>query len=126
MKSMKIVLCSKGTGRTYFDMTRTHCSDRVEQQRQTKIVKHILILKKYNKRQISAMKRDRVQHNRVEKLYIGKVEHDHVSKLHKFIRDIFRDSELDPDIYSLPIAVPGKKLLQYVFTMRKMRKQLNF
>ena len=113
-------------GRTYFDMTRTHCSDRVEQRRQTEIVKHILVLKKYNKRQISAMQRDRVQHNRVEKLYIGKVEHDHVSKLHKFIRDIFRDSELDPDIYSLPIAVPGKKLLQYVFTMRKMRKQLNF
>ena len=32
---------------------------------------------------------------------------------------MFRDSDLDLEVYALPMAVPGKKILQYVFTLRK-------
>jgi len=49
-----------------------------------------------------------------------------VTKIHKYLRAIFADSELDPEVYNLPMAVPGKKLLQYVFTLKKLRTQLNF
>ena len=61
-----------------------------------------------------------------DKLYTGKVEHDGHTRVHRYLRDVFRDSDLDPEVYALPMAVPGKKFLQYVFTLRKLRRKLNF
>ena len=113
-------------GRTYFDMTRTHCSDPREQERQVQVVKHILHLKGYRPRQIKHMRRRRQPKPPDDKLYTGKIEFDNVTKIHKYLRAIFADSELDPEVYNLPMAVPGKKLLQYVFTLKKLRTQLNF
>ena len=42
-------------GRTYFGMTRTHCSDPREQERQVHIVKHILKLKGFSEKRIINM-----------------------------------------------------------------------
>ena len=61
-----------------------------------------------------------------ETLYTGKVEHDNISQIHRYIRALFDETTLDTSVYSLPMAVPGKKLLQYVFTLKKMRTQLDF
>ena len=107
-------------------MTRTHCSDPREQERQVQVVKHILHLKGYRPRQIKHMRRRRQPKPLDDKLYTGKIEFDNVTKIHKYLRAIFADSELDPEVYNLPMAVPGKKLLQYVFTLKKLRTQLNF
>ena len=113
-------------GRTYFDMTRTHCNDRIEQARQVRTVKLIMSLKNFSGPQICNMSRKRHLKPLRDKLYTGKIEHDGPSQIHKFLRNVFRDSELDPEVYALPMTVPGKKILQYVFTLRKLRKKLNF
>ena len=111
-------------GRTYFDMTPTHCSDPVELSRRVTIVKHILKLKNFKDSHVRNMSRVRRLKPIPDKLYTGKVEHDGHTRLHRYLRDGFRDSDLDPTAYELP--VPGKKILQYVFTLRKLRRKLNF
>ena len=113
-------------GRTYFDLTRSHCTDLQEQKRQVGVVKHILRLKKYSERQITNMSRKRRMKPLREKLYAGKIEHDNVSRIHKYLREICSNSDLDLTTFALPMAVPGKKILQYVFTLRKLRQKLNF
>ena len=113
-------------GRTYFDMTRSHCSDQLEQERQVGVVKHILCLKKYSERQIMGMCRKRRMKPLREKLYAGKIEHNSVSRVHKYsLREVYSDSDLSLETFALPMAVPGKKILQYVFTLRKLREKLN-
>ena len=113
-------------GRTYYDMTRTHCSHPNEQERQVHVVKLILRLKKFTPRQISNMGRPRQMRLPRDKIYTGKVEHDGTTRIHRYLRDVFRDSDLDPEVYSLPMAVPGKKILQYAFTLKKLRQKLHF
>ena len=61
-----------------------------------------------------------------EKLYTGTVEHDNILKINKFIKEIYKEAELDPQIYSLPMAIPRKKILQYVFTLKKLQKKTRF
>ena len=113
-------------GRTYFDMARSHCSDALEQERQVHVVQHILRHKNFSPNQFVNMNKMRQFRPPRDKLYTGKVEHDSTSKIHRYLRDVFRDSDLDPEIYSLPMTVPGKKILQYVFTLRKLRQKLQF
>ena len=113
-------------GVTYFDMTTTHCSDQRERHRQVDVVNHILSLKGYKRRQIRHMKRTRPPRPLRTTLYTGKIEFDKVSKIHRYLRGVFADSGVDPAVYDLPMVVPGKKLLQYVFTLKKLRRQLDF
>ena len=115
----------KCAGRTYIQMTRTHCSDKKEQLRQIKVVDTILKHKNYSSRQIKMLFKKRRKKIPFEKVFTGTVEHDNVSNIHKHIRNLFKESDIDTEIYSLPMTVPGKKLLQYVFTLKKLKRKLN-
>ena len=51
---------------------------------------------------------------------------DNVSKRHVFVKNVFKNSKLDKDIYYLPAEIPGRKLEQFIFSIKKMRNQLEF
>ena len=59
-----------------------------------------------------------------KKKYIGTTVFDNVSKRHVFVKNVFKNSKLDKDIYSAEI--PGRKLEQFIFSIKKMRNQLEF
>ena len=120
----------KCAGHTYFDMIRSNCSTQSEASRQFGIVETILTLKGFNTAQINRMKKQkrlsRLAVENKQRLYIGKVTFDNLVSTHKYMRNIFKIPEFDQERFSLPMKVPGRKLLQYIFTIRKMRKKLNF
>ena len=43
-----------------------------------------------------------------------------------FMNKIFKEAKEENPLFDLPMKVPGKKMLQYVYTNRKMRKLLKF
>lgn len=116
--------------RTYFGMIETHCSSDIEKMRQHKIVNKILELKGYNSNVIKNMKKEfkkpRKDEEKERGKYIGKVEYCELAKTHVHMQNIFKEAKTDESKWALPMAVPGKKLLQYIFTISKMKKKLNF
>ena len=116
----------KCAGTTYFNMARSHCSDIRELERQILTVKTILRQKGFSENQIKRMQKHKQKRMDYTKLYTGTVEFDHVSRIHKYVRNIFRLPLLEREDYGLPMVVTGKKLHQFIFTVRKMRKILNF
>ena len=119
-------LYKKCAGMTYFWMTRTHCSDIRERHRQLETVNHILTLKGFDSKQINRMKKIRKKRLDYNKIYTGKVEFDQVTNIHHFVRNIFKIPIIEQEDYSPPMVTTGKKLHEYIFTVRKMRKVLNF
>ena len=59
-------------------------------------------------------------------IYTGTVEYDKLSKTHVFMNKIFNEAKDENPLFDLPMKVPGKKMLQYIYTNRKIRKLLNF
>ena len=59
-------------------------------------------------------------------IYTGTVEFDKLSKTHVFMNKIFKEAKEENPLFDLPMKVPGKKMLQYIYTNRKMRKLLKF
>ena len=120
----------KCAGQTYYNMVKTHCTDKKEKIRQNSVVDLILRKKGFNTRQINSIKKRKHQtatsREEKQKLYIGKVTFDNVVSTHKYMRKIFKIPEFDSTRFSMPMQVPGKKLLQYIFTISKMRKKLGF
>ena len=57
-------------------------------------------------------------------MYTGVTVFDEISKRHLFVKNVFSKSILNKDKFHLPTDIPGKK--QYIFTVKKMRNQLNF
>ena len=111
-------------GRTYFQTVRSHCTDIVEKNRQMCVVRTILSKKGFGRGMIGKMHKITETKPKEVKKYLGKVTYDEVYGAHKFMRDFF--SVLDKGKYHLPMQVPGKKLKQYIFTLAKMRKDMNF
>ena len=70
-------------------MTRSHCSDALEQERQVHVVQDILRHKNFAQNQVNNMKRMRQFRPLHDKLYKGIVEHDSMSKIHRYLRDVF-------------------------------------
>ena len=58
--------------------------------------------------------------------YIGKVEYCELSKTHVYMENIFKEGWTKDSKWALPMVVPGQKLLQYRFTISKMKKKLDF
>ena len=58
--------------------------------------------------------------------YIGKVEYCNITKTNVHMQNIFKEAKNEDSKWALPMAVPGKKLLQYIFTISKMKKKLDF
>jgi hypothetical protein len=118
-------------GQTYFNMVSTHCSSSREKVRQRDIVRLILREKGFSSRQIQNMKKKCSRRStgpkHQDKLFIGTTTFDKVSNMDKYIRSIFVNSVSGDDSrFSLPMRVPGKKILQYIFTVKKMRRLLQF
>ena len=116
--------------RTYFGMIDTHCSNEIEKHRQHRIVHKILELKGYSKGVIKNMKKhfNKPKTDIVKERgkYIGKVEYCELSKTHVYMNNIFKEGWTKDSKWALPMAVPGQKLLQYIFTISKMKKKLGF
>lgn len=116
--------------RTYFGMIKTHCSSDTEKIRQHRVVNRILELKGYGKEKVKKMKKyfnspkSDVEEERGK--YIGKVEYCELTKTHVHIENIFKAARTDDAKWALPMAVPGQKLLQYIFTISKMKRKLGF
>lgn len=111
-------------GRTYFHTVRTHCTDDKEKVRQMGIVETILKRKGFGHRMIKLMKKTDNKRDKEVKKYLGKVTYDEVHNGHAFMRNVF--SVLDREKYRLPMKVPGVKLKQYIFTLAKMRRCMEF
>jgi hypothetical protein len=109
-------------------MVRSHCSHTLEYKRQIDTVKTILTEKGFSSRQIMGMKKKRGRSTRLpyDKIYVGKVPFDQTSQIHKFLRNAFSSQTFDDEGFSLPMVVPGRKLHQYIFTVKKMRRLLDF
>ena len=116
--------------RTYFGMIDTHCSNETEKVRQHTVVNKILELKGYNSKVIKNMKKDfnkpKSETKQEMGKYIGKVEYCDLTKTHVHMQNIFKAAKNEDSKWALPMAVPGKKLLQYIFTISKMKKKLEF
>jgi len=63
---------------------------------------------------------------REKRRFLSTTVYDEVTERHKFIFKIFKGCHINPEKYYKPMETPGKKLEQMVFTIRKMRKKLNF
>ena len=115
-------------GLHYFNTNKTHTSSIRELSNQNQIVKTILQEKGFPENEIRKIRK--VSKKRPEKQekkkYIGTTVFDNVSKRHVFVKNVFKNSKLDKDTYYLPAEIPGRKLEQFIFSIRKMRNQLEF
>ena len=115
-------------GLAYFRNTRTHTTTKVEQRNQNRIVSAILQLKGFSKSKIKKMRLFRTT-QRTEspiKKFLGTTIFDKISLRHTYVKKVIKRSSLDLSYYYTPMDIPGPKLEQFVFTIKKMRKLLNF
>ena len=60
------------------------------------------------------------------KKFLGTTIFDRISLRHLYVKKVIKHSGIDLDSFYIPMDVPGPKLDQDIFTIRKMRKALNF
>ena len=60
------------------------------------------------------------------KRYLGKTVFDKCSNRSEILTEIIKFSGIDLDTYELPMKTPNTKLHQHIFTLKKMKKKLNF
>ena len=115
-------------GLCYFRTNRTHTSTKKELFNQDRIVQNLLEEKGFSKTLIQEMKTKENPYNQETERenFTGLTVYDKVSNRHKFVKNVIKNSNLDTSKYYLPADIPGKKIEQFVFTIKKMRKQLNF
>ena len=114
-------------GLCYFRTNRTHTCNNLARDRQDQVTRTILIAKGYPRNYI---KRLRSYEHRAgvvpKKKFLGKTIHDGISKRRVFVKNIVKHSLVDLEKFYSPVDVPGKKLEQFVFTVKKMREILDF
>ena len=113
-------------GLGYFRTNKTHTSSQEELAWQNEIVKNILREKGFPDQFIKELANTSKKEKRESKRYTGVTVFDEISKRHIFVKKVFSKSIIDKDKFHLPADIPGKKLEQYIFTVKKMRNQLNF
>ena len=115
-------------GSTYFRTTRTHSSSKIEQQNQFKVVTAILKLKGFSKSKIRRMSNQHRQPRLCShaKKFLGTTTLNKISLRHHYVKKVVKHSGIDLNSFYIPMEVPGPKLEQYIFTIKKMRKTLNF
>ena len=120
----------KLAGYGYFRTVHTHCTDIRELKNQCKIVRHILSLKGFSKSQISKIenqrKKDKNMLNSKRKKFLTTIKFNECSNRHYFVKKFVKESSINLETYYVPMDIPDKKLEQYIFTVKKMRKTLNF
>jgi len=45
---------------------------------------------------------------------------------HKFVKNVINNSTINKELYYLPAEIPGTKLEQFFFTIKKMKNQRRF
>ena len=117
----------KTAGLGYFRTVKSHTCSQEEYINQINIVKTILKEKGFPQELINKLEKpERKTTDTKVKKFIGTTVFDKVSNRHIYVKQIFRKSILNKDTHYLPTDVPGKKLEQYIFTIKKMRNKLNF
>ena len=117
----------KMAGLGYYKTIKTHTCTEEEKVQQLNIVRTILTEKGFPKSVITELeKHENINEKEDIKRFIGTTVFDNVSKRHKIIKSIIKKSELSQEKFYLPADIPGKKLEQYIFSIRKMKEKLNF
>ena len=62
----------------------------------------------------------------IKKKFIATIKFNEISNKHQYIKNFVNNSSIDLDEYYVPMDIPDRKLEQYIFTVKKMRKSLNF
>ena len=116
----------KMAGNGYFRTARTHCTTPRERNNQYKIIHHILKLKGFSVNQISKIKNPKKlrkgQETSKKKKFLTTIKFNGCSNRHKYVKSFVKKSQINLEDYYLPMDVPEKKLEQYIFTVRKMKK----
>ena len=113
-------------GLSYFKTARTHTSTSNELQNQFSVIYSILRGKGFTTKQIKYMENFKSKRNIVKKRFLSKTVFDEISKRHEYVSRAFRSCNIDQEKYFSPMELPGRKLEQMIFTVRKMRKKLGF
>ena len=115
-------------GLGYFRTARTHTCSTEEYNQQSEIIKTILREKGFHKNIIHELEHPKTQKpsNDSTKRFIGTTEFDKVSNRHIYVKKILVKSLLDKNKFFLPADIPGRKLEQFIFTIKKMRQKLMF
>ena len=120
--------CKKMAGLCYFRTNRTHTTSKKELENQNRIVESLLRKKGFPIRFIQDLKltMKRTEDGKEKKKFTGTTVYDKVSQRHIFVKNVVKNSSLDKNTHYQPAEVPGKKIEQFVFTINKMKRQLNF
>ena len=113
-------------GLSYFRTVKLLSSDPEEYIRQQTVVSHILKLNIFPALRISQMGCLSKKTVNVSKRFLSIITFDQVTNRHKFITNMIRQFELNPDKYYRPACIPGVKLENLIFTIQKMRGKLRF
>ena len=116
-------------GRSYFRTARSHTNSTFELKNQLEVVNAILKLKAFPNRLINRMKSHTITNlskTDSAKKFLGTTTFDKINLRHSFVTEVFTESAIDQNLFFHPMSVPGPKLEQYIFTIKKMRKILNF
>ena len=114
-------------GLGYFRTARMLCSSPEELRNQYRTIQHILRLKGFSKQLINEIQTTKIISDKKPlKRFISTVIFDEISQQHRFLQNLFKHSKINLDNYYLPTDVPGTKLEQHIFTVKKMRAKLNF
>ena len=116
-------------GKSYFRTARSHTNSDFELKNQLKIIHAILQLKGFPTPMITRMSKSNLRHSSTtekSKRFLGTTTFDKIGRRHSFVTQVFSESSLDDNLFFRPMSTPGPKLEQFVFTIRKMRKLLNF
>ena len=116
-------------GRSYFRTARSHTNSTFELKNQLEVVNAILKLKAFPNRLINRMKSHTITNlskTDSAKKFLGTTTFDKINLRHSFVTQVFTESAIDQNLFFCPMSVPGPKLEQYIFTIKKMRKILNF
>ena len=117
----------KMAGLCYFKTNRSHTTSKEELSRQNQIVFTILKEKGFPLKFIKKLaKKPKNKEIKEKKKFTGVTIFDNVSMRHKFVKNVLNNSTLNKDQYYLPAEIPGTKLEQFIFTIKKMKEQLNF
>ena len=126
-KSNVSIKYKKMAGLCYFRTNRTQTSTNVELANKNSIVEMLLKEKGFPIKLIELCKIDSgTKKSKEKKKLMGVTTYDSVSKRPKYVKQVIGNSKLNKDLYYLPAEIPGKKLKQFIFTIKKLKSKLNF
>ena len=100
-------------------------SSEKELRNQYRVIHTILECKKFTEKERRKIQKTEPKTSEPKKRFLSKTVYDEVSKRH-FVHKIFKKLHIDKDKYYAPMEIPGVKLEQMIFTIKKMRRKLEF